>query len=107
MKLIELDEKDFDEQVLKADMPVCVKFYANWCGPCRMLSQVMQDINDPKYDKVKVVEVDVDEARKVATQHGIMSIPTMVFYVKGKPVETVVGFRNETELKELFDKYTD
>ena len=106
MFLQELEEKDFEELVVNSKEPVCVKFYATWCGPCRMLSQVMQDITDEKYNNVKVYEVDVDSAPKLAQMHGVMSIPTMVFYADGKQVESVIGFRNETELKDLFDKYT-
>ena len=105
MKLVELEEKDFDKEVLKSKQPVCVKFYATWCGPCRMLSQVMTDINDEKYNQLKVLEVDVDSSPKLAQKHGVMSIPTMVFYDKGEVVETVIRFRNESELKDLFDKY--
>ncbi|MBR4745417.1 MAG: thioredoxin [Clostridia bacterium] len=105
MLLQELEEKDFEELVINSKEPVCVKFYAIWCGPCRMLSQVMQDITEEKYSNVKVYEVDVDNAPKLAQMHGVMSIPTMIFYADGKPVESVTGFRNETELKDIFDKY--
>ena len=105
MNLVELNESDFEQLVIKSREPVCVKFYATWCGPCRMLSRVMADIHDEQYNKIKVYEVDVDNARKLAQQHGVLSIPTMVFYNQGKPVETVVGFKNESELKELFNKY--
>ena len=105
MLLQEVEEKDFEKLVVSSKEPVCVKFYATWCGPCKMLSQVMEDITDEKYNSVKVYEIDVDSAPKLAQMHGVMSIPTMVFYVDGKPVETVTGFRNETELKQLFDKY--
>ena len=107
MNITELQEKDFEKSVLQHKGVTCVKFYATWCGPCRMLSQVMKDINDKKYDAINVVEVDVDNAHKLAQKHGVMSIPTMIFYKDGEIIDKQVGFLNETQLKDLFDKFID
>lgn len=100
-----IEEKDFEEDVLNNQGVVCVKFYASWCGPCRMLSNVMEDMQDAKYDSIKVVEINVDNAQRLSSRLGIMSVPTMLFYDHGALVESVVGFRNATQLSELFDKY--
>ena len=105
MNIIRIEEKDYDKEVIQNAGVTCVKFYAPWCGPCRMLSQVMEDIEDEKYNAIKVVEVNVDNAQNIARQLGVMSIPTMVFYVDGAVAETVVGFRNAPQLKQLFDNY--
>ncbi len=105
MNIQHIEEKDYEDKVLNHKGSICVKFYATWCGPCRMLSSVMEDIDDPKYKGVNVVEVNVDEAPNLSRRMGIMSVPTMVFYKDGAEVEKIVGFRNQAQLKEIFDNY--
>ncbi len=105
MNIKSIEESDYDKEVLQSKGVTCVKFYAPWCGPCRMLSQVMEGIEDSKYDAINVVEVNVDDAPNISRKLGVMSIPTMAFYVDGAHTETVVGFRNAPQLKQLFDNY--
>jgi thioredoxin 1 len=84
-------DTSFEQEVLKSDVPVIVDFWAEWCGPCKMVAPIVDEIGTEYEGKVKVVKVDVDSNTKVATQYGIMSIPTLLFFKDGKVVDSVVG----------------
>jgi thioredoxin 1 len=103
-KPVEIEEAKFEESVLKASMPVLVDFWAPWCGPCRMVSPVVEELAKEYDGKVGFVKVNVDNNQKVASQYGIMSIPTLILFKEGKPVANVVGFRPKDELKKSLDK---
>jgi len=97
-KPVEIDEKQFAEEVLNAGQPVLVDFWASWCGPCRRVAPVLEEIAADYEGKVKVVKVNVDDNPSTASRYGIMSIPTIMLFKDGKPVNTVVGFRKKEEL---------
>src|SRR5436853_6824058 len=86
-----VSDNDFETSVLKADKPVLVDFWATWCGPCRMIAPIVEQIHGELGDKVKVVKMDIDENPAVPMQLGIMSIPTVIIFKDGKPDERTVG----------------
>ena len=90
----------FDTEVLKSDKTVLVDFNATWCGPCRMLSPIIDEIAEERKD-IKVVSIDVDENQDLAANYGIMSIPCLVMFKNGKEVRREVGFRTKEELEEM------
>jgi len=86
-------DENFDEEVLKSDLPVMVDFYADWCGPCRMLAPVVEEVAKEMAGKWKVGKLNVDEATAVAGKYGVQSIPTLMFFKDGKVVDMLLGFR--------------
>ena len=102
-KPIEIEEAKFDEAVLKATTPVLVDFWAPWCGPCKMVAPVVDELATEYDGKVSFVKVNVDDNPKIASQYGIMSIPTLMIFKEGKPVDTIIGFRPKDELKKSLD----
>jgi len=84
-------DTSFEEEVLKSDVPVLVDFWAEWCQPCKMVSPIVDEIGQEYAGRVKVAKIDVDSNSKIATQYGIMSIPSLLFFKDGKVVDQVVG----------------
>ena len=101
MEIIHAKDETFDND-LQADVPVLVDFYADWCGPCRMLAPVLQDISSER-SNVKIVKVNVDEAEKVAQRFGIMSIPTLMVFKDGKEVSKKVGLCSKDEIVDMIN----
>lgn len=95
-----VNDDSFDKEVLKSDQLVLVDFWAEWCGPCRMLSPVVDEIAESLKDKVKVVKMNVDESPTVPTKYGIRSIPTLILFKKGAAVATKVGPMPKNKLEE-------
>jgi len=93
----------FDEQVLKAETPVLVDFYATWCGPCRMVAPTITKLAPEYKGKVAFVVVDVDEATDLARTHGIQSIPTLILFAGGKEAKRMVGVHDEAALRSALD----
>lgn len=88
---INVNDSNFDQEVLKADMPVLVDFWAEWCGPCRMIMPVIEEIAKEYSGKLKVCKVNVDESPRSAAKYGVMSIPTIAVFMKGEMKERIVG----------------
>ncbi|WP_239254758.1 thioredoxin [Listeria ilorinensis] len=84
---------------------VLTDFWATWCGPCRMVAPVLEEIDAERGDKLKIVKMDVDENQQVPSQFGVMSIPTLLIKKDGEVVDTVIGYRPKEELDEIIDKY--
>lgn len=98
--IVNANDDNFEQEVLKATTPVLVDFWAPWCGPCKMLGPVLEELAADLKDKVKVVKVNVDENKGSAGQFGVMSIPTMILFKEGKDVATMVGFQSKEQLKD-------
>jgi len=96
-------DQNFQDEVLKSDKPVLVDFWATWCGPCKIVKPVVEKLAEEYKDKVKVVEVDVDQNQQVSGQFGIMSIPTLMFFKNGQPVKSMIGAQGEEALRHEFD----
>ena len=99
----QITEKEFDNEIKEG--LVLVDFFATWCGPCRMMSMILEEIEEEVKDKVKMVKVDVDENENLARRFGIMSIPTILFYVDGKMYEKHVGLWQKEALLELIASF--
>ena len=96
-------DADFDQQVLEADTVVLVDFWAEWCGPCKMVAPVLDDLSQEYDGKIKFTKVDVDENPQTAMKYGIRSIPTMLVFKGGSPVDQVVGAVPKAVLKKRLD----
>ena len=88
---VAVTDDTFEQEVLKSDVPVIVDFWAEWCGPCKMIAPIVEEIGNQYDGKLKVAKVDVDSNTKVATQYGIMSIPSLLFFKGGEVVDQIVG----------------
>ena len=101
MSMLTFEEKNFEEEVLKAEGKVLVDFYADWCGPCRMMSLVIDDIAKELDGKVKVGKVNVDNNQELAIKYDVMSIPTIMVFEKGNPIKTFVGVTDKQEILDV------
>ena len=97
------DAKSWEVDVINSDIPVFVDFWAEWCGPCRMVSPVVEELANDYDGKVKFVKVNVDEATDLATEFNVLSIPTISLFKDGKVTETTVGAGSKETYKTLLD----
>jgi thioredoxin 1 len=89
--LTNVSDDNFQAEVLENEQPVLVDFWAPWCGPCRVVAPVLEEIAAEQSDKLRVVKLNVDENQRTAAQFGVMSIPTMILFKNGQPAKTIVG----------------
>lgn len=103
-KVIHAGDADFEAVALKADKPVLVDFWAPWCGPCRTIGPLLEDLAGAYADRVKVVKVNVDDNEKTARAYGISSIPTLLVFKGGKIVDQAIGLVSRDRLTQMLDK---
>lgn len=101
MAEIKITAENFEKEVLHAREPVLVDFWADWCGPCRMLAPVLEEVAREHEGSVKVGKVNVDEQMELARQFGVSSIPLLVLFKDGQPVAKALGYRPKAEVEEL------
>ncbi|MEE0879155.1 MAG: thioredoxin [Treponemataceae bacterium] len=100
--MLTITKDNFEQEVLKSDKKVLVDFWASWCGPCRMLSPIIDEIAK-ETDKVKIGKVNVDEESELATQFAVMSIPTLILFENGKPVKQMVGAQPKSAILSMIE----
>jgi thioredoxin 1 len=100
MSVIHLTEANFEQEVLKSDIPVLVDFWASWCGPCKMLAPIIDELAEEVTD-VKICKVNTDEADTIALKYRVMSIPTLLLFKNGEVVATSIGAKPKSEVLEF------
>lgn len=101
---LHVNDDDFNQQVLQAEVPVLVDFYAEWCGPCRMMAPAIDQLAQAYQGKAKVVKVNVDQAPQTASAFRIASIPTLVFFNQGQAVKQLVGLQQPQAIASVLDE---
>lgn len=105
MSVLQVLDTSFHEEVIKSSCPVLVDFWAPWCGPCRMIATVVDEIANEYKDILKVVKINTDENPSTATEYGIRSIPTLMIFIEGERVDTVIGAVPKSTLTNTLKKY--
>lgn len=98
MEIIKLNNENFKAEVRESNKVVLVDFYADWCGPCKMMSPIVDEIAEEIGEQAKVCKLNVDDAQDIAFEYNVMSIPTLIIFKNGEVVETLVGLQDKSEL---------
>ncbi|MFH1228682.1 MAG: thioredoxin [Planctomycetota bacterium] len=101
--ITEVTDDTFEAEVINSKLPVLVDFWAPWCGPCKMITPILEKLAPEYQSKVRITKVNVDDSPETATDYGISSIPTLLLIKSGEVKEQVVGFQSEPQLKKLLD----
>ncbi|MBQ6142944.1 MAG: thioredoxin [Clostridia bacterium] len=103
-----LTAETFEKEIGNTETPVIVDFYASWCGPCKMMAPVLESIKNKYEGSIKIIKIDIDESREIASKYSIMSVPTLMFFVNGELVRKEIGFMPQEKLEDIIksDFYT-
>ncbi|MDD4320839.1 MAG: thioredoxin [Acidaminococcaceae bacterium] len=101
MSVLKITKDNFEQEVMNSDKPVLLDFWASWCGPCRMVGPIVEQIADETADKVKVGKVNVDEEQELAQTFNVSSIPTLIVMKNGKVAQSVVGLRSKQAILDM------
>ncbi len=104
--IVTLSKDNFAKEVLQSSTPVLVDFWAEWCGPCKMIAPVLDELADEYASRVRVAKLNIDEEQQLAVQYGVRAIPTLLFFKGGQVAEQLVGAKSKKELKASFDRVT-
>ena len=104
--IVTLTQENFAKEVLQSPTPVLVDFWAEWCGPCKMIAPVLGELADEYAGRVKIGKVNIDEHQGLATEYGVRAIPTLLMFEKGEVTEQLVGARSKRDLKASLDRVT-
>lgn len=104
MNIHHFTDGNFKKEVLESGIPVMADFWAEWCGPCKMLSPIIDELAKEYVGKIKIGKVDVDSNPEVASRYGVMSIPTLIFFKGGKVMAQATGVQNKTALKQKIEE---
>lgn len=99
-----LTEQNFDQEVLKSPQPILVDFWAEWCGPCKMIAPVLDELADEYVGRARVGKVNIDEHQSLAAKYGVRAIPTLLLFKGGEVAEQMVGAKSKRELKAVLDR---
>ena len=102
--IVQLTQENFASEVLQSSTPVLVDFWAEWCGPCKMIAPVLDELADEYDGRVRIGKVNIDEQQALATQYGIRAIPTLLLFHQGQVAEQIVGLKSKRDLKSSFDR---
>lgn len=104
MALLHFTDSNFKKEVLESNLVVLVDFWATWCGPCKMVAPIVEELAKEYDKKIKIGKIDIDENPRIPTQYGVMSIPTLMFFKKGQVLDQAVGALSKTELKKKIEE---
>ena len=102
--IITLTDENFSQEVLKSPVPVLVDFWAEWCGPCKMVAPILDELASDYEDKIKIAKLNIDDYQGLATEYGIRAIPTLLIFKDGQVTDQIVGLRSKRDLKANLDK---
>jgi thioredoxin 1 len=102
--IVAVTQGNFAAEVLQCTTPVLVDFWAEWCGPCKMIGPILDELADEYDGRVKIAKVNIDEQQSLATEYGIRAIPTLLLFDKGQVADQIVGLKSKRDLKASFDR---
>lgn len=102
--LLHVTDADFDQQILKSEVPALVDFWAAWCGPCRTVGPVVEELAGEYKDKIKIAKLNVDDNKQTPSKYGVKGIPTLMLFNNGQVIDQIVGAVQKNRIKEMLDK---